>query len=91
MSNKPTRAYSLTLNIGADTLQDLTYCLNDIVIDLSKGELPAGTGVAASVAFGYSYQYHLDETMTHERYMDQLSRYLESEDRHGEQAQDEKE
>lgn len=77
MSNlqKPQRRYVLKLELGADDPTDFFNSLKEIT-DLLKG------GCAKSLHAGYSAGYHFEvteqKTMTHDRYMAELEKYLDA-------------
>lgn len=70
----PRRAYVVSVELGADTLEDLVWNLKHIAHEI---EHEGGTGtVSGSPSAGYTYRLTHDPTMTHDRYFQEVDRYL---------------
>lgn len=71
--NQPIRAHSIIITAGADTHEGIIAELQQIILDLRRG----GTNsVSGSPSSNHIVTYIVDETMTHERYMDLTHEYL---------------
>jgi hypothetical protein len=73
----PRRAHVLTLGIDADTHDDLLAVLRQIQYELATGSRTVTSGGYTS---GWYYEYTTDETMTRERYVEEVKAYLEARD-----------
>ncbi len=71
----PRRAYVFTVEIGADTRDDLCAALRQLEFEIAADMLTHG--VSGGYSSGYTYNLDVDETITHDRYMDDLHRYLD--------------
>lgn len=80
MSEQPHRRYRLTLELQADTFEELLVNMEEIQLDLRDGNTKRHGGRFHSVMYGPSSGYvvdvHVDTEMTHERYYEQLEAYL---------------
>lgn len=87
MSDDLHRRFTLTLKLGADTLDDLYHTLRNLAVELDrKGEATFAEWQAAEkrpysiTSGGYGSGYHLqlafDPTMDHETYVEALEAYL---------------
>jgi len=65
---KVKRAHSLALAIGADTKDDLVAELHHIAERVARDDLTIGGMGGPSC--GYTYAYHHDPDMTHDRYFE---------------------
>lgn len=76
--NAPKRAIELKLEISADTWQDVRNRLRDYDLHYlhEYGEIPSGTMGSPSVSDIRTVE--LDPTMTHDRYFEELGKYLEA-------------
>lgn len=72
-AEKPRRAHVLDIKIGANTLDDLIYALNQTAIDLRMGTI-SSSGCSGSPSVGFIYDYSVDESWTKERYFAALDR-----------------
>jgi len=63
----PKRKFYLEAKIGADTIEDLEYALDDIIRSY-KQEQTTKT-IFGAPSFGGRYELDIDENMTHEEYM----------------------
>lgn len=72
----PNRAYTLTLKVGADTRHDLALILEHLAIEVSADRLTEG--VSGGYSTGFTYKLEVDESMTHDRYFEELNRYLDA-------------
>jgi len=74
----PKRRFVLTIEIGADTWKDALRDLRDVVSAL-EGHVddPRLFGSCmGSPSVGHIVEVHEDPTMTHERYVEDLEKYL---------------
>lgn len=86
----PTRRYKMTLVLGADDWQELCNALDQIHTDfiLRREPITANyNGVSGGPASGWTIDIRVDDTMTHERYFEELNAYIERL-RHKESAED---
>jgi hypothetical protein len=72
----PQRAFVLELKVGADTRDDLIGVLRQLEYEIGADKLTEG--VSGGYSSGYSYKLTVDESMTHDRYTDELDRYMEA-------------
>lgn len=70
----PKRAHVLTLELGADTKEDMIAALEQIIFDLHRGSTDVTSGGYSS---GWIMAYKVDPEMTHDRYVDLLNAALE--------------
>lgn len=71
----PRRAHKFTLTIHADTADDLIGCLRHIEFLLSSEQM--GTSyVSGGYASGWTAEYDVDESITHDSYIESLNAYL---------------
>lgn len=70
----PKRAFVLTMTIGADTRQDLSEALNSIAFEIAAEKVTES--VTGSYSWGGNYKLEVDESMTHDRYMEELNKVL---------------
>lgn len=70
---QPRRAHHLTLEVGADTYEDLIYALKQIIFDIERGSRQS---VSGGYSTGWILSYSTDETMTHDRYFALLDTYI---------------
>jgi hypothetical protein len=70
----PRRAHELIVKVGADTADDLCYALNQMAIDLGRGEMTQGCSGSPSV--GYTYSYSHDPSITHDSYFQAIDAWL---------------
>lgn len=81
MSDKPHRRYQLTLDIGADSYDELLYAIHAFAdhMDMNYPALDHNTnGASGGVSTGYSYEVKVDTDMTHERWYEELQAYLKA-------------
>ena len=79
MNEKPHRRYQLTLDIGADTYDELLRAIHTFAdhMDMNYPALDYSTnGASGGVSTGYSYDVKVDNDMTHERWYEELQAYL---------------
>ncbi len=74
MSN-PKRAHVLTLELGADTKDDMIAGLEQIIFDLHRGSTQVTSG---GYSTGWIMSYTVDPDMTHDRYFELLNAALEA-------------
>ncbi len=74
-TNQPRRAFVLTLTIGADTREALSNALHNLSYQVAAEKLTEG--VSGGVDSGYTYKLDVDESITHERYVQELTDYLD--------------
>ena len=72
--DKPQRAFTLTLVLGADSREDLVQALENLAFDISRGEITRGCW--GSPSNGAFYELRTDQDMTHDRYFEAVDRYL---------------
>lgn len=77
MSDKPQRAVTMTLTIGADRRQDMGDALREIADRIESGDINGPTGASGAPSVGYGYEFKASESPTHEEYHAQLRAYLE--------------
>ena len=70
----PIRAYRLTLQLDADSLDDLSNALRDIIDKADRGEL--AKGLSGGCRSGYIYELLHDPQQTHEAYFAELRAHL---------------
>lgn len=75
--NKPVRKHHLEIDLHADSVLALTVALDELVFKLKTEQLSASI-VSGGYDSGYTVSYHVDETMTHERFIEALNAYIES-------------
>lgn len=75
----PRRAVTLKLDLQADTRDELTRALEQIVFLIDRGELT--NGCSGGPFSGYSYEYSEAAYPTHEEYHAQLKEWIEAERR----------
>ena len=73
---KPKRAVQFSLELEADTIEELENTLYNILIRMERGEL-SSTGVSGGVSSGYSYELISNDRPTHKEYVQQLNTYLD--------------
>lgn len=73
----PVRKHHLEIDLHADSLIALTVALEGLVFKLQTEQLSASL-VSGGYDSGYTVSYYVDETMTHERFVEELNAYLES-------------
>lgn len=76
MSNRPKRAFTLELKVGADSRKELADALCNFVDEIERDEVTEGAW--GGVSSGGSYALRVDHSMTHERYVIELGEYLTS-------------
>lgn len=64
------RAYSIDIEAGGDTLDDLLAALEDIVSKLEREA--TGESICGGVSFGYSFKLECDPTITREKYFEAI-------------------
>ncbi len=77
MTTKPRRAYMLELKIGADTKNDLIGVLRQLEFEIGADLLTQG--VSGGYSSGYTYKLDIDESITHDSYIEALNGYLAEE------------
>lgn len=77
---RPLRAYRLTLELGADTAQDMASALRNMAHRIEREDL-GGCGTWGSPTDGANYELLTDPSMTHERYFADLHAYLDALDK----------
>lgn len=70
----PKRAYSIEIEVGADTKQDLIGQIKEIIRRLEEGSIQ---GVTGGYSVGSHFKLTVDENMTHDKYFEQNERWLE--------------
>lgn len=73
----PVRALRLTLELGADTRQDMVWALRNLAARVERDEL-AGNGVWGGATDGGIWELLTDPSMTHERFFAELNAYLDA-------------
>lgn len=73
----PTRAWTLKLEIGADSEKDLLFALKQIRTDFLLHGVPVGNGASGGCDSGWSYAVKHDPEMTPEKYQEQLAAYVD--------------
>lgn len=78
----PVRRYSMTLNLGADSMEDLIRALDQLAFDFARHkELQQNYHmVSGGPDYGYSLDIAFDPEMTHERYVEAVNAYLDAKD-----------
>lgn len=74
--SKPTRAFKLTLSLQADTREDLINALIDLARNIERHSV--STGVTGGCSSGVIYELLINPEQTHEKYFEELNRYLEA-------------
>ena len=74
MSNKPKRAFRLTLMLDADTSNDMADALRMMADDVEHGTMTVG--FYGSPSDGAIYELLHDPEMTHDAYFSALREYL---------------
>ena len=74
---RPHRAYEIDIKAGGDTMEDLYYIVKQYMDEFftEKQPINSTSGGSSSNAI---VQARIDTSMTHDRYFEQLERYLES-------------
>lgn len=72
--NPPKRACRLTLTLEADTRDEMASALENIAMQLDRGEMTRG--VSGGYSSGYVYEYTEAEHPTHDEYVAALNAYL---------------
>lgn len=72
--SSPRRAFVFTLELQADTRDDLISSLRHIEFMIAADKLT--TGVSGGYNSGYTYKLDVDETITHDDYVAALNSYL---------------
>ena len=70
----PTRAHRLTLELQADTPEEMSNQLNHLAWRVMAGELT--TGVSGGPSSGYIYELLSNPDQTHDRYFAEIRDYL---------------
>lgn len=78
--NKPHRAWEIEIKAGADTVEDLYYIVKNYMDELMIHKQPI-TSTSGGPSNNAIVTARIDETMTHERYFDQLHAYLDDVER----------
>lgn len=73
---RPKRCYTLTIEIGADTWQDVVHDLLDLARHIPDHG-PACSSVMGGPSGGHIVTVEHRPEQTHERYIEQLNAYLE--------------
>lgn len=73
--SKPRRAFTLTLEIGADTRDELVHALHDLAHRIERDEVSRGCW--GSPSNGAVYELLVDESQTHDKYFEAINKYLE--------------
>lgn len=71
---KPRRAYKLTLELNADKLKDLLNSLEHIIFTIDVYD--TRNSVSGGYSSGYILDIDIDETITHDKYMEDVRQYL---------------
>lgn len=71
----PKRALRLTLEIGADTREDMASALRHMAHRIEREQL-GGHGTWGGYSDGGNWELLTDPTMTHERFFEELTEYL---------------
>jgi hypothetical protein len=79
----PKRAYRLTLELGADTAQDMAWALRNLAHRIECEKI-AGAGTWGGPTDGANYELLTDPTMTHQRFFADLHAYLDALDKRAE-------
>lgn len=73
----PTRAWTLKLEIGADSPDYLLSALKQLHLDFLLQGVPVGNGASGGCDSGWSYDVKHDPEMTPEKYREQLAAYVD--------------
>ena len=74
MTTAPRRAFRLTLELDADTADDMASALCNLAALVERGEVTVGTW--GSPSDGALYELLTDPAMTHEAYFEKVREYL---------------
>ncbi len=86
MSEPPRHRHEMTLELGANTLDDLTFELRDIADRLEREQQDGPREITSgSSTAGYHLRIDHDPTMTPERFRDELAAWAEQERAHRQQ------
>lgn len=75
-TNKPQRAYHITIDIGADTMDELMIELRRFVGHIQEHGLLSSM-VSGGTSCGGWIRFDVDEAMTHDRYVEDLEVWLD--------------
>jgi hypothetical protein len=73
---RPQRALTFTLRIGADTRKDLAQHLEHLAQQVYREEIAGGPGTFGGPSCGGNYEL-VEIDMPHEKYFEELHAYLE--------------
>lgn len=73
---KPRRAFVLKLEMQADTRDDLVQDLEQFAHQIDREEI--SVGVSGSPSGGSIYSLSVDESITHEQYVNAINAYIAS-------------
>lgn len=79
----PKRACVLTLEMEADTHQEMVSALRNFMIQLDRKEL-GGSGVSGGYSSSHIYSLTVADQPTHDEFFEQLNAYLEASKKHEE-------
>lgn len=74
----PQRAHRIVLDAGADTAEGLAWELRRLADRIERGEITRGC--IGGPYSGSIYSYASNPEMTHDRYFQEVTRYLEARD-----------
>ncbi len=78
MNDRPQRAVTMTLTIGADDREGMAHALEELAYRIHSGALNGPNGASGSPSCGYSYEFNAAEHPTHDEYIAQLNAYLDA-------------
>jgi hypothetical protein len=74
MKDRPRRAYVLTLELQADSRDDLSAALRQLALEVDRDRI--SRGVWGGVSSGANYSLDIDESITHDLYFQHLEDFL---------------
>lgn len=72
--NRPDRAFTFSVEIGADTQEGVQDALIELADQMARGELEGGHGVSGGPTRGWMWAFKRNPEMTHERYFAELAK-----------------
>lgn len=72
---KPRRRFVATLEVGADTIEDLAMVFRNLAYDACRGQMPT-TSVSGGYGAGYIWTMTENPEQTHDLYFEQNDAYL---------------
>ena len=74
----PKRRHIITIEIGADTWEDVIDVLDQIAFDIAKHEPGTVRIDSGAPHFGYSVREEFYPEQTHDNYIEEIHKYLEN-------------